>query len=350
MRIRDVFVIMPFSQTPTRQKEELDIFYASNLKKAIEECTEFRNQYRVSRSDDSFDINSQIIRSVYAADIVLCDLSGEHGNPNVMFELGIRLATTSRPVIMFREQSSANSRIFDVSHFYTMEYSPLKYPELEAYIIKKIKDYESGIQVFRSPVLAVLEKEPSVVGEQELRRAILQFKALRQGVLQLLRGTGGAVYLFIQGLDINLDMPTGNALELLTFLQVNRQRLSSLDWSSLMFQPNVPPSLQSYLTSFPLEGLVEAGIQAVWNSVLSEFFGKYFGTNTYWRFLGFDSIQNLVGDASVLLDALTCFIDYLETSSDDADTKKQFLRSTIENLRRNPLWDENEFIALGLEI
>jgi hypothetical protein len=89
-----------------------------------------------------------------------------------------------------------------------MEYSPLRYPDLEDYIIKQIKDYESGVKVFRSPVLTVLEKEPSVVAEQEMRRAKLQFKALRQAVLQLLRSTGGAVYLFIKELKINLDIPT----------------------------------------------------------------------------------------------------------------------------------------------
>jgi hypothetical protein len=117
MRIRDIFVIMPFGKTPTRQKQQLDSFYECNLKRVIEGCRDFKYQYRVSRSDDSFDINSQIIRSVYAADIVLCDLSGEHGNPNVMFELGIRLSTTSKPVIMFREKFTGNKPIFDVSTF-----------------------------------------------------------------------------------------------------------------------------------------------------------------------------------------------------------------------------------------
>lgn len=141
-----------------------------------------------------------------------------------------------------------------------MEYSPLRYPDLEDYIIKQIKDYESGVKVFRSPVLTVLEKEPSVVAEQEMRLATLQFKALRQAVLQLLRSTGGAVYLFIKELKINLDIPPSNDLELLPFLQANRERLSSLDWPSLMFQPSGAPSLQSYLTSFPLEGVVEIGM------------------------------------------------------------------------------------------
>lgn len=37
MRIRDIFVIMPFYKTPTRQKQELDSFYECNLKKMIEE-------------------------------------------------------------------------------------------------------------------------------------------------------------------------------------------------------------------------------------------------------------------------------------------------------------------------
>jgi hypothetical protein len=350
MRIRDIFVIMPFSRTPTRQKQELDSFYECNLKQKIEECSDFQYQYRVSRSDDSFDINSQIIRSVFAADIVLCDLSGEHGNPNVMFELGIRLSTTSKPVIMFRERASENKTIFDVSTFYTMEYSPLQYHELEAYIIRQIKELETGIKVFKSPVLTVLEKEPSVIAEQELRKAIFQFKALREAMLQLLRGSGGAVYLFIRNQELDLDIPTGNALQLLSFLEGNRDELSSLDWKSLQFQPNVPPSLQSYLIGFPLEGLVDQRVQSIWNSVLNEFFGKFFGTNTYWQLLSYDSIHNLVGDATILFNALTCFIPYLEVGSDEPMLQKQHLKSTIDSLRRNPLWEEDEFIALGLEI
>lgn len=250
---------------------------------------------------------------------------------------------------MFRERASGNKSIFDVSTFYAMEYSPFQYPELEAYIIKQIKELESGVKVFKSPVLAVLEKEPSVVAEQELRKATLQFKALRQAMLQLLRGTGGAVYLFIRNHELELDIPTHNALELLSFLQRNRDKLSSLDWQSLKFQPNVPPSLQSYLIGFPLEGLVEQGIQSIWNSVLNEFFGKYFGTNAYWQALTYDSIQNLVGDATILFEALTCFIAYLEAGSDEPMLQRQNLKLTIDSLRSNPLWNESEFIALGLE-
>jgi hypothetical protein len=350
MRIRDIFVIMPFGKTPTRQKQQLDSFYECNLKRVIEGCRDFKYQYRVSRSDDSFDINSQIIRSVYAADIVLCDLSGEHGNPNVMFELGIRLSTTSKPVIMFREKFTGNKPIFDVSTFFTKEYSPLEYPDLEAYIITQIKELESGVKPYWSPVLTVLEKEPSVVKEQELRKATLQFKALREGVLQLLRGTGGAFILFLKDLEIELDIPTDNVLKLLSCLQDNRGLLASLNWRSLSFQPNVPPSLQSYLIGFPLEGLVDQRIQAVWNSVLYSFFGRYFGTNAYWQFLSYDSIQNLVGESTVLLEALNCFISYLEVDSDEVELKKQHLKATIESFRRNPFWVEVEFIALDLEI
>src|SRR5688500_38836 len=44
----------------------------------------------VSESDDVGIIQKRIIRNLYENPIVVCDVSGK--NPNVMFELGIRLA------------------------------------------------------------------------------------------------------------------------------------------------------------------------------------------------------------------------------------------------------------------
>lgn len=96
--------------------------------------------------------------------------------------------------------------------------------------------------------------------------------------------------------------------------------------------------------------LVGPTIQAIWNSVLNEFFGKYFGTDVFWQFLRHDLIQYLVVDATILADAFTCFIDYLKVDRDENDLKQQHLQAMIENLRRNPLWDEDEFDSVGLEI
>ena len=156
---KQIFVIMPFGATPTRGKLELDDFYNQTLKASIESSQGFSNRYIVNRSSDEFDIGKQIVRSIYAADLVLCDLSGEHGNPNVMIELGLRLALTNKPVILFREQHGSNRHIFDVSVYHTFEYSPLRYSELVSYLIEKISKFESGREKFESPVLETINFE-----------------------------------------------------------------------------------------------------------------------------------------------------------------------------------------------
>ena len=52
----------------------------------------------VSDADDVGVIQKRIVQNVYASDIVVCDVSGK--NPNVMFELGMRLAFDKPTVIV----------------------------------------------------------------------------------------------------------------------------------------------------------------------------------------------------------------------------------------------------------
>lgn len=52
----------------------------------------------VSDADESGVIQKRIVQNVYGADIVVCDVSGK--NPNVMFELGMRLAFDKPTVIV----------------------------------------------------------------------------------------------------------------------------------------------------------------------------------------------------------------------------------------------------------
>jgi hypothetical protein len=66
---KQVFVVMPFGDTPTRGKLELDEFYNQTLKASIESFQGFSNRYIVNRSSDEFDIGRQIVRSIYAADL-----------------------------------------------------------------------------------------------------------------------------------------------------------------------------------------------------------------------------------------------------------------------------------------
>lgn len=44
----------------------------------------------VSDADDVGVIQKRIVQNIYSSDIIVCDVSGK--NPNVMFELGMRLA------------------------------------------------------------------------------------------------------------------------------------------------------------------------------------------------------------------------------------------------------------------
>lgn len=64
----------------------------------------------VSDSDESGVIQKRIIENLYNNHIVICDVSGK--NPNVMFELGIRL-TFDKPTIVIKDDKTSYS--FDTS-------------------------------------------------------------------------------------------------------------------------------------------------------------------------------------------------------------------------------------------
>ena len=64
----------------------------------------------VSDADDSGVIQKRIIHNLYHNDIVVCDVSAK--NPNVMFELGIRLAF-NKPTVIVKDEDTTYS--FDTS-------------------------------------------------------------------------------------------------------------------------------------------------------------------------------------------------------------------------------------------
>ena len=64
----------------------------------------------VSDADDIGIIQKRIIQNIYTSDIIVCDVSGK--NPNVMFELGMRLAF-DKPVVLVKDDKTDYS--FDTS-------------------------------------------------------------------------------------------------------------------------------------------------------------------------------------------------------------------------------------------
>ena len=121
------FVIMPFvehdeDRYPTGFFEEV---LESLFTPAI---TDAGLKVRTAQRQGSDLIHSTIIRELLSADLVLADLT-EH-NPNVLFELGMRIAE-NKPVVLVR--ATGTGRIFDVDHVLRIqEYSPNLWPSTVA--------------------------------------------------------------------------------------------------------------------------------------------------------------------------------------------------------------------------
>ncbi|OYU74795.1 MAG: RNA helicase, partial [Alphaproteobacteria bacterium PA3] len=60
----------------------------------------------VSDADDVGVIQKRIVQNLYSSDIVVCDVSGK--NPNVMFELGMRLAF-DKPTVIVKDDKTEYS-------------------------------------------------------------------------------------------------------------------------------------------------------------------------------------------------------------------------------------------------
>jgi chaperonin GroEL len=153
---------MPFVRGGTRNETQLTAFFNNHLKRSIENA-QLQFGYRVDRSGQAFDITTEIIRDICRADIVIADLSGEAPNPNVMYELGVRLAVSELPVILIREKIPENRRIFDIYGFFTFEYDPYDYVSLEEHLITKIASLENGAEPYDNPVLRLIREQTALM-------------------------------------------------------------------------------------------------------------------------------------------------------------------------------------------
>ena len=100
-------IIMPISSIDNCTKE-----HWVEVKKIILEAIQAANftPSLVSDADDSGVIQKRIVQNIYDNDIVVCDVSCK--NPNVMFELGMRLAF-DKPTIIVMDDNTNYS--FDTS-------------------------------------------------------------------------------------------------------------------------------------------------------------------------------------------------------------------------------------------
>ncbi|HWO16812.1 MAG TPA: hypothetical protein VNM89_08900 [Solirubrobacterales bacterium] len=121
------FVIMPFVEH--NEDRYPTGFFAEVLSSFfIPAITSAGLQVRTAQRQGSDVIQSTIINELLEADLVLADLT-EH-NPNVLFELGMRIAE-DKPVALVKAKGTG--RIFDVDHILRIEeYSPNLWPSTVA--------------------------------------------------------------------------------------------------------------------------------------------------------------------------------------------------------------------------
>ena len=83
----------------------------------------------VSETFDSNLIHKEILQNIYQDDIIICDVSGR--NPNVFFELGIRMAT-QKPTVIVKDDKTAYP--FDMAPNRYVEYPrDLRHPAMEKF-------------------------------------------------------------------------------------------------------------------------------------------------------------------------------------------------------------------------
>lgn len=132
------FVAMPFSEkTDEYATGFFTEAYASLFVPAIEAAG---FEPRTARRQGSDVIHATIVNDLLDADLVLVDLT-EH-NPNVLFELGIRIAERKPTVLV---KASGTNPIFDVDHLLRVEsYNPNMWPSTVVSDIPKLTEHIKG--------------------------------------------------------------------------------------------------------------------------------------------------------------------------------------------------------------
>lgn len=155
----------------------------------------------VSNADDIGVIQKRIVQNLYDNPIVICDVSGK--NPNVMFELGMRLAF-DKPTIIVKDEKT--SYTFDTSPIEHLEYPrDLRYNKIEDFKVKlidKIKktynksqedpQYSTFLKHFGEFKVAKIDQKE--VSQQEF--IMDEIKSLRRLILQINRQSSPQKELF----------------------------------------------------------------------------------------------------------------------------------------------------------
>lgn len=279
---KSIFVIMPFVETLTRNKAELDSFFVDQIKLPIESSDDFLFEYTVSRSSTDLNITDKIIHSLYESDIVLCDLSGRRANPNVMYELGCRFSLTDKPVILIRENHVENEKIFDIQGFYAHPYNPQLYPDLIKHLKEKIIEIENLSAPWSSPVLNILgSKHVSLAGKARLESAKL-ISALMHSFQFATSAMVNSIILVCLKNDVDIDISDFKTVIDSLF---DRKDVHEIDWASeFTGMPMLHPAMEKLLSEKYLDGLVPSALEHKFMACLNDFCLRNHGSPGIWKY------------------------------------------------------------------
>ena len=139
-------IIMPISSN-----DEYSAEHWIEVQEMIKRSVNMINSYNikvslVSDSDESHIIHSTIMKNLYFDDIIVCDVSSK--NPNVMFELGLRMAF-GKPVIIIKDDKTSYS--FDTANIKHIGYrSDMSYVSVDLFHTKLMENilttYKSSLE------------------------------------------------------------------------------------------------------------------------------------------------------------------------------------------------------------
>jgi len=148
----EAFIIMPFSEKG-KEIRPPDFFKEVLNSLITPACNAADFGVETARAHGSDLIHHTIIRQLIEADLVVADLT-DH-NPNVLFELGIRIAL-DKPVLLIRAKGTP--AIFDVDNMMRVcEYDPRLWKTTIVSDISTMTDYVKGAWENR-------DKNPSYMG------------------------------------------------------------------------------------------------------------------------------------------------------------------------------------------
>lgn len=149
----------------------------------------------VSDSNEIGIIQKRIVQNIYDNDLVICDVSAK--NPNVMFELGLRLAF-DKPAIIVKDDKTNYS--FDTApiehleyprdlHYHTIQVFKTKLREkvIATYEASKKPEYTTFLKHFGQFVVAKLD-EKKVGKDEYLLAAVTELRQEVQSLSKTVRG------------------------------------------------------------------------------------------------------------------------------------------------------------------